>query len=276
MAMHTDPMWCEKHKQYLDTCSKCIEESKGMPNYIVMESPTKCPHCKGDLTARFVQRKEGNVYDPLREGYRPIPDNDEIYRGKSGKIAPPQGGTGETPIEKHDCEKWRNEGAGCSVCSKSHLMSIEQIKEVQNFCNWKISEQGKKIEEMKEIIEDLVNQHCSVDDKNLGTILDSMALSTNRDAMDFLINEGRIETLTRYGRRIIGRWKQMPEIKIMKNTDDPICPRISAGGTDSVGFYLVYRGEAKEVLSILRNIADKLEQDIHNGIIHEPSPDEKR
>jgi hypothetical protein len=62
MATHTDPMWCDTHKQYFDVCSKCLRVFTG-------------------------------GYDPLKEGYQPLPDSSE------GKIKPPQGGTGETLVK---------------------------------------------------------------------------------------------------------------------------------------------------------------------------------
>lgn len=41
-------------------------------------------------------------------------------------------------------------------------------------------------------------------------------------------------------------------IKIIKEKDDPICPRISAGGLESIGYYIVYRGDIKEIKRIFK------------------------
>lgn len=45
-------------------------------------------------------------------------------------------------------------------------------------------------------------------------------------------------------------------VKIIKEKNDPLCTRISAGGTMTDGLYLVYRGELKEVRTILQYVQD--------------------
>ena len=49
---------------------------------------------------------------------------------------------------KHDCYKWREEGMGCTICGKSGLLSKEEIKELQEHINWRISEQNVIIAEL--------------------------------------------------------------------------------------------------------------------------------
>lgn len=41
-------------------------------------------------------------------------------------------------FEKHDCEKFIDEGMGCSICSKLHL-DLNKAKEIQDHVNWRIS-----------------------------------------------------------------------------------------------------------------------------------------
>jgi len=51
----------------------------------------------------------------------------------------------------------------------------------------------------------------------------------------------------------------MPEVKIIKEMDDPLCTRISAGGNEEMGHYIVYRGDISEVRTILRILLKELE-----------------
>jgi len=60
------------------------------------------------------------------------------------------------------------------------------------------------------LLEDMVNQHCSTDGKNL----DSMGLSANADAMRYLAEKKRITIIKEYGRRIIATWRS-DETKIL-------------------------------------------------------------
>ncbi len=46
---------------------------------------------------------------------------------------------------------------------------------------------------------------------------------------------------------------------MIRETDDPMCTRISAGGTKEVGNYITYRGDLKEVRRILSEILWDLE-----------------
>lgn len=41
-------------------------------------------------------------------------------------------------LEKHDCEKFIDEGMGCSICSNLHL-DLNKAKEIQDHVNWRIS-----------------------------------------------------------------------------------------------------------------------------------------
>jgi len=66
----------------------------------------------------------------------------------------------------------------------------------------------------------------------------------------------------------------MVQVKIMQNPDDPLCPRISAGGVKALGYYLVYRGHPKIILEILKRITEELEKDIASGVKHPPSEEE--
>lgn len=45
-------------------------------------------------------------------------------------------------------------------------------------------------------------------------------------------------------------------IKIIKEENDPLCTRISAGGNEEFGYYLVYRGEFNDVIKIMRAIIE--------------------
>ena len=59
-------------------------------------------------------------------------------------------------------------------------------------------------EELLEALEDMVNQHCSVTEKE--SYLDSMALSANANAMRILAKHKRITIKNEYGRRVIANW----------------------------------------------------------------------
>jgi len=48
-------------------------------------------------------------------------------------------------------------------------------------------------------------------------------------------------------------------VRIIHETDDPICPRISLGGKETDGFYLVYRGDREKVMAILRQCTKAFE-----------------
>jgi len=60
-----------------------------------------------------------------------------------------------------------------------------------------------------------------------------------------------------YGR---GKSKKMKKVTIMRYADDPICPRVSAGGGGTIGgFYCTYRGTREEAMEILRTILAVME-----------------
>ena len=61
----------------------------------------------------------------------------------------------------------------------------------------------------------------------------------------------------------------MSKIKILKAPDDPICTRVSAGGREEIGYYLVYRGTPVEALKVIDKVRDQLSVDILNQVIHE-------
>jgi len=77
-----------------------------------------------------------------------------------------------------------------------------------NATNRKYHEQATRIaeleEEVKELLVDVVGQHCACRD---GT-LDSMAISTNAQAMRRLAELNIIEITDEAGRRVLGKWKE--------------------------------------------------------------------
>lgn len=55
-----------------------------------------------------------------------------------------------------------------------------------------------------------------------------------------------------YGR---GKSKRMKKVSITRYKDDPLCPRVSAGGGAKIGgFYCTYRGTREEAIEILETI----------------------
>lgn len=48
-------------------------------------------------------------------------------------------------------------------------------------------------------------------------------------------------------------------IKIIKQPDDPLCCRASAGGTSEAGYYLTFRGDVDQVLKCLKAVTEALE-----------------
>jgi hypothetical protein len=52
----------------------------------------------------------------------------------------------------------------------------------------------------------------------------------------------------------------MLHVKVIKKPDDPLCPRISAGGDHEIGFYLVFRGTREEAVTILEETLQALTQ----------------
>lgn len=55
---------------------------------------------------------------------------------------------------KHDCQKLLEEASGCAICSqvllKSPLKTKEDLKEVQKFTNWHITELTEENERLKQ------------------------------------------------------------------------------------------------------------------------------
>ena len=68
-----------------------------------------------------------------------------------------------------------------------------------------MNEEQEKLEETIEILMDMVIQNCSVKQEDGTIIYDSMALSTNADAMRFLAEHGKLIIEKECGRRIIAR-----------------------------------------------------------------------
>lgn len=62
------------------------------------------------------------------------------------------------------------------------------------------------MDELLEALEDMVNQHCTVNTDVGPSYLDSMALSANADAMRLLAKHNRIVIKNEYGRRVIANW----------------------------------------------------------------------
>ena len=46
---------------------------------------------------------------------------------------------------------------------------------------------------------------------------------------------------------------------IKREADDPICPRISMGGNDEVGHYIVFRGQPDIVESIMEKALEQFQ-----------------
>lgn len=58
-------------------------------------------------------------------------------------------------------------------------------------------------------------------------------------------------------------------VKIIRKPDDPQgVLRASLGGASEIGFYLVYRGDPDEIISMLAYIMTELAQDLRDGIKH--------
>ena len=53
-------------------------------------------------------------------------------------------------LKKHDCQRWMEEGAGCSICSRTNKLTKEELKEVQEHINWRISELNKELQGIRE------------------------------------------------------------------------------------------------------------------------------
>ena len=64
----------------------------------------------------------------------------------------------------------------------------------------------KYFESVLDCLEDMVNQHCSVDEDNKEVTLNSMCLTANAEAMRLLARYGRIIITKEYGRAIIAKY----------------------------------------------------------------------
>lgn len=51
-----------------------------------------------------------------------------------------------------------------------------------------------------------------------------------------------------------------PEVMVKKLPDDPLCLRVSLGGTRIEGFYFVFRGDSEAIHNLLCNAMDAFEQ----------------
>lgn len=60
--------------------------------------------------------------------------------------------------------------------------------------------------EAMENLEDMVNQHCTIEHPKYGTVLCTQCLSSNESALFFLFEQGRVEDVT--GKQTLYRWKK--------------------------------------------------------------------
>lgn len=52
---------------------------------------------------------------------------------------------------------------------------------------------------------------------------------------------------------------------LIRETDDPLALRASIGGKPELGFYLVYRGDPRAVLAMLREVVRQAEGELAAG-----------
>jgi hypothetical protein len=57
-----------------------------------------------------------------------------------------------------------------------------------------------------------------------------------------------------FGNKSYRRDLMKPEIKILREDNDPEALRVSIGGTPEVGYYFVYRGEPQQILAMLEPV----------------------
>lgn len=57
----------------------------------------------------------------------------------------------------------------------------------------------------------------------------------------------------------------MTEVKIVKKPDDPLCTRVSMGGTLEIGYYFVYRGSLADAAKILAACQEAVAKQIAQG-----------
>lgn len=80
---------------------------------------------------------------------------------------------------KADCEKWLEEAQGCSICSKivlkSPIKSKEDLKEIQKWSNWYLSQLDIKIGKMTDVyaLKHVINEACDyeIDDYAVNIIV---------------------------------------------------------------------------------------------------------
>jgi len=53
---------------------------------------------------------------------------------------------------------------------------------------------------------------------------------------------------------------EWPEVRIIKEADDPICVRASIGGHPKIGYYLVYRGDVEDVVETVERVLTELKK----------------
>jgi len=89
------------------------------------------------------------------------------------------------------------------------------------------SAQGEveRLRKMNELLEgdlvimqsEFVADTCTCTEKDGSKILDSCAVSSRADAMRFLAERGKIVIEKEYGRRVIGKWAESPQIQKQLN-----------------------------------------------------------
>ncbi len=55
------------------------------------------------------------------------------------------------------------------------------------------------------------------------------------------------------------------KIIIMRQVDDPICPRISMGGTEQLGYYFNFRGDPLDIAIMLERVATAYKERLSAG-----------
>lgn len=98
---------------------------------------------------------------------------------------------------------------GCAKCKDQYEAEVKRLNQlvfayesVEAPVNPLLAENAKLREEITEIYRDLVAQNCTMHDGKL----DSMAISTNANAMRFLAKQGDIIIERECSRRVIGKW----------------------------------------------------------------------
>lgn len=50
-------------------------------------------------------------------------------------------------------------------------------------------------------------------------------------------------------------------VKLIKETTDPICTRLSLGGNDVIGYYCVFRGNRNDAIACLEEVLEAMRSD---------------